>query len=264
MSNNGTRDAAATRARWDERASRYDAYYANFKGAVEHHVDWELLKRHLPSARDARILDAAGGTGRITLPLAKMGYSVALCDISPRMLDVARQKLVREGVLQRVEISECDIRDLPFRDASFDLALCWNGMLEAAGELIRVTRKGGKMSMYLANRCRAALDMFAGDPAMALSVATSRSDYVIYGGERYRAVSPQEARTLLEAQGVRILGTYAACGWLDMLAVPKEVQDASEWDPGLFAQVAEMSLALSQDPYALGMTHHLVVYGERL
>jgi ubiquinone/menaquinone biosynthesis C-methylase UbiE len=264
VSRNRTRDIEATRAKWDERANRYDAYYKTFKGAVEHHVDWELLRRHLPQNRNARILDAAGGTGRTTLPLAQMGFSVALCDISPRMLDVARQKLLREGVLNKVEILECDICDLPFSEASFDCALCWNGMLEAAGDVLRVTKQGGTISILLVNRCRGALDTFAEDPAMAVSVVTSRSDHVCYGKERYRVVRPEEARKLLEAQGIRVLATYAPCGWMDMLAVPKEVQDATEWDQALFTQVTEMSLALSQERCVQGMSQHLVVYGERI
>ena len=80
MSQHKSRDIEAIRGRWDERAKRYDEYYKTFEGAVEHYVDWELLKGYLPQIRDARILDAGGGTGRITLPLAKMGYSVTLCD----------------------------------------------------------------------------------------------------------------------------------------------------------------------------------------
>jgi len=93
-------------------------------------------------------LDAAGGTGRITLPLAKMGYSVTLCDISPGMLNVAKQKLLREGVLDKVEILECDVHKLRFADESFDFVLCWDGMIETAKELVRVTKKGGKISFF--------------------------------------------------------------------------------------------------------------------
>jgi ubiquinone/menaquinone biosynthesis C-methylase UbiE len=77
---------------WNKNADSYDKWYETFHGSVENCVDWELLKKYLPKDKSARILDAAGGTGRITLPLAKMGYSVTLCDISPGMLDVAKQK----------------------------------------------------------------------------------------------------------------------------------------------------------------------------
>jgi ubiquinone/menaquinone biosynthesis C-methylase UbiE len=53
-----------------------------------------------------------------------MGYSVTLCDISPAMLAVAKQKMLREGVIDKVKILECDIRKLHFDDESFDFMLC--------------------------------------------------------------------------------------------------------------------------------------------
>lgn len=53
-------------------------------------MDWELLKRYLPKNKNAKILDDAGGTGRITLPLVKIVYLITLCDISPKMLDTTK------------------------------------------------------------------------------------------------------------------------------------------------------------------------------
>lgn len=263
MSGDQSRDIKPIKERWDERAKRYDEYYKTFKGAVEHHVDWELLKGYLPQNRDAKILDAAGGTGRITLPLAKMGYSVTLCDISPRMLEVARRKLLREGVLDRVDIFECDIGGLRFADESFDFALCWNGMLEAAKELIRVTKRGGTISMYLVNRCGGAIDLFPKDPASALALIESCSDHVYDEGERYRAVNPEEARKLFEAQGISVLDIYGVCGWMDLLRIPQELRESSKWDEDFFSQVTEMVLRLSKEPSVKGMSRHLVLYGER-
>lgn len=251
------------RKRWDERARSYDEWYETFEGAVEHHVDWELLKGYLPPNRDARILDVAGGTGRITLPLAKMGYPVTLCDISPGMLNVARQKLLREGVLDRVEILECDVRKLHFPDQRFDFVLCWNGMIEAAKEIIRVTKKGGRISVFLVNRCREAIDLFSKDPGSALALIESRLDYVYDDEGRYRAVSPEEARQLFEAEGIRVLDTYAVCGWMSVLRISAEVRQSRHWDEELFGQVTEMVLRLSKEPSVKGMSRHLVLYGER-
>lgn len=98
MSSESHQNARGIRESWDERAATYDAYYETFRGAVEHYVDWTLLKAHLPPDSSARILDAAGGTGRMTIPLAKMGYHVTLCDISH---DVGRRqaKAARRGPL---------------------------------------------------------------------------------------------------------------------------------------------------------------------
>jgi len=263
MSANAPKHTEATRQRWDQHARRYDAYYETFLGAIEHHVDWELLRTHLPPNRDARILDAAGGTGRMTLPLARMGYHVTLCDISLGMLEVAKQKLMQAGLLARVEILECDICDLGCRGETFDLVLSWIGMLEAASELVRVAKKGGTLSLYLVNRCRGAIDIFSRDPASALALAESRSDYSYDRGGKYRAVSPEEARACLGAAGIRVIDTYALCGWLDLLGIPKEVQESGTWDAGFFDQVAEMVLSLSRASSVAGMARHVVLYGEK-
>lgn len=252
------------RERWDERAERYDEWYERFKGAVEHYVDWELLKGYLPENKEAKILDAAGGTGRITLPLAKMGYSVTLCDISPAMLRVARQKLLRKGLLDKVEIGECDVRQLRFADETFDFVLCWDGDgFEAVKELVRVTKSGGRISTYLTNRCRGAIDLFPEDPASALELIKSRSDYIYDDEGKYRAVSIEEATELLETTGIRVLDVYAVCGWLDVLRIPPEILESNKWDEGFFHQVAEMVLRLSKEPSVKGMSRHLVLYGEK-
>jgi ubiquinone/menaquinone biosynthesis C-methylase UbiE len=258
-----SRDIEGVSKRWDERAKRYDEWYETFQGAVEHHVDWELLKGYLPQDRGAKILDAAGGTGRITLLLAKMGYSVTLCDISLGMLNAARQKLFREGVLDRVEILECDIRKLRFADESFDFVFCWDGGIEAAKELIRVTKKGGVISIFLVNKWAAATNDFCKHPDTALALIESTPGYVEDDGERYRAVNAEEAKELFEAKGIRVMDIYAVCGWMDVLRIPEEVQRSRNWDEKLFRQAIEMVLRLAKEPSVKGMSRHLVLYGEK-
>lgn len=256
-------DSEAIRQKWDERASRYDAYYATFRGAIEHYVDWELLRRYLPESKEARILDAAGGTGRMTLPLARMGYRVTLCDISPKMLEVARQKLRSEGLLDRVEVCPCDVRKLHFPDESFDFVLCWNGGIEALAEVVRVVKKGGKISVFVVNRCRSAIDLFPQDPPAALALMESRAHDVYDEGVRYRATTAEEARELFQAQGIHVLGIYGVCGWLDVLRIPEELREAVTWDKAFFSQVVQMILKLSEEPSVKGLSRHLVLYGER-
>jgi len=259
-----TRDVESIRKKWDEHAERYDEWYKTFKGAVENYVDWELLKEYLPRNRDAKILDAAGGTGRITLPLAKMGYSVTLCDISPGMLNVAKQKLLREGVLDKVEILECDVHKLRFADESFDFVLCWDGMIETAKELVRVTKKGGRISFFLINKCGVAISEFREDPDSALALLRSKSNYVCHHEEKHMAVNVEEAREFFEKEGIKVIEVYAVCGMFDLLSIPKETQESRSWDEKFFRQMTEMLLRLSKEPSAKGLSRHLVLYGERI
>jgi len=259
-----TRDVESIRKKWDEHAERYDEWYKTFHGAVEHHVDWELLKGYLPKDRNAKILDAAGGTGRITLPLAKMGYSVTLCDISPGMLNVAKQKLLSEGVLDRVEILECDVHKLRFADESFDFVLCWDGMIETAKELVRVTKKGGMISFFLMNKCGVAISEFHEDPDFALKLLRSKSNYVCHHEEKHMAVTVEEAKEFFEREGIKVVEVYAVCGMFDLLSIPKETQESRSWDEKFFKQMTEILLRLSKEPSAKGLSRHLVLYGERI
>jgi len=81
---------------YDEHSTTYDGFGETFESKQEQYFRRELIRKHLPKKKDARILDAGGGTGRTTLALVRMGYQVALCDLSTGMLDVAREKLRRE------------------------------------------------------------------------------------------------------------------------------------------------------------------------
>jgi hypothetical protein len=53
-----SRKIERVRKKWDEHAERYDEWYKRFQGAVEHYVDWEIKKGHLPIYRNSEILDA--------------------------------------------------------------------------------------------------------------------------------------------------------------------------------------------------------------
>jgi ubiquinone/menaquinone biosynthesis C-methylase UbiE len=248
---------------WNDRADTYDGWYRTFNGAAENYVDLELLKEYLPRNKNARILDAAGGTGRIALPLATMGYSATLCDISTGMLDGAKRKMLREGVLDRVEILQCDIRELCFSDESFDFVLCWNGALEAAEELIRVTKKGGSVSLFLLNKF-SVIDDFYKDPASTLASIKSTPCYLRHHESQIKAVTPEEARDFFETKGIRVLDIYGVCGWSDVLCIPGKVQDSCDWDGKLFRQTTEIMLELSKEPSVKGLSKHLVLYGEKI
>jgi len=258
------RETESKRKSWDEHAKTYDEWYKTFKGAVENQVDWTLLKPYLPKNRNAKILDAAGGTGRITLPLAKMGYSVTICDISRAMLNVAKQKLLKEGLLNKVEISECDVHKLRFANETFDFVLCWDGMIEASKELIRVTKKGGTLSIFLMNKCGNAIDKFPEDPENALALLKSKPSYVCNEKEKHIVVTPEEAREFFEKEGIKVTEIYAVCGMLHLLSIPDRVLESRKWDEKFFKQTTDMLLRLSKEPSAKGLSRHLVLYGERI
>jgi SAM-dependent methyltransferase len=91
----------------------------------------ELVRQH-----PGPILDAACGTGRMLLQLARRGHEVVGLDASPYMLDQLRSKLAREpeDVRKRVTLVEGDLRTFDL-SRKFALALVlWSAFYELAGE----------------------------------------------------------------------------------------------------------------------------------
>lgn len=256
-------DIERIRNRWNEHADKYDDYYKNFRGAVEQHIDLKLLKRHLPKNKNIKILDAAGGTGRITLPLVKMGYKVTLCDISPKMLEVAKQKMQREGVLDKVSFFECNVYKMSFPEASFDFVLCYGGGIKAIREIARVTKKKGRISMCIENRYGTAISKFHEDPVHALKLLTSKTDYDYYENEKYGVVSESEVRKFMDKVGIEIIKIYSYDIW-NSLAIPKNILESRDWDKNFFTQTVKIMLNLAEEPSIRGVSKHWVVYGKKV
>jgi ubiquinone/menaquinone biosynthesis C-methylase UbiE len=255
-------DIERIRIRWNKHAKKYDEYYLNFKGAVEQHIDMTFLKKHLSKNKNIKILDAAGGTGRIALPLAKAGYQVTLCDLSPGMLEVARKKMLKQGVANNVTFFECDICTMSFPDESFDFVLCYGGGIKALKELARVMKKKGRISMCISNRCGTAINEFKEDPAHALELLTSKTDYNYYKNEKYRVVGEKDAGKLMEKEGIERIEIYAYDIW-NSLAIPKKVLESRDWDKKFFNQTVEMMLKLAAEPSIRGISRHWVIYGRK-
>ena len=139
-------------------------------GAIEFAVTCHALATHLP--KSGRILDIGGGPGRYTIWLAQRGYRVVLADLSPNLVDIAREKIAEAGVESNVEsIGVADARDLKqWSDDSFDAVLSLGPFYHlpelhdrraATAEMVRVLRPGG-----LSVRCI--------DAALFLSAANHR------------------------------------------------------------------------------------------
>lgn len=105
---------------------------------------WQELERYLPEK--GRVLDAGAGPGRYSLPLAARGLEVVHLDLSPAMVERARQQAQKSGQANITFVTG-EIENLPFPDASFDLVICLDAPLSytpcpgrAVAELARVSR----------------------------------------------------------------------------------------------------------------------------
>lgn len=110
-------------------------------------TSWAL--RHLGDLRGKRVLDLGCGYGETSAWLAGRGARVDAVDISPRMVEVARELCVRRGLADRVQFHVAPGEQLPFTDGAFD-AVFGHDVLHhldldrGRDELRRVLAPGGR------------------------------------------------------------------------------------------------------------------------
>jgi SAM-dependent methyltransferase len=98
-----------------------------------------------------RILDVAAGSGNAAIPAALRGAQVIASDLTPELFEAGRQRATEAGV--ELEWRTADAEDLPFDAESFDAVISSIGVMFAphhelaADELIRVTRRGGRIGL---------------------------------------------------------------------------------------------------------------------
>lgn len=105
------------------------------------------------SGRPYRLLDVAGGTGDVAMSYARKtgeDATAVICDISPEMLEVGRERVAKAGLAHRIELVEGNAEALPFPDRSFDAYTIAFGIRnvthidKALSEAFRVLKIGGR------------------------------------------------------------------------------------------------------------------------
>jgi len=106
-------------------ADRYDPerFHNSAWGRLYPVLEERIIAKALGKyALGTQALDAACGTGRVTLLLQKLGFAVVGCDISASMMNVARRKVNENARVP--SFVQADARRLPYRDSSFDIVSC--------------------------------------------------------------------------------------------------------------------------------------------
>jgi demethylmenaquinone methyltransferase/2-methoxy-6-polyprenyl-1,4-benzoquinol methylase len=106
--------------------------------------DLKRLRERLRLPAAGRLLDAGGGTGRVSAQLRHLVDEVIISDLSASML---KQAQVKGHLLP----AQAHVERLPFSDASFDRVVVVDALhhfcqqREAIGDLLRVLKPGGRL-----------------------------------------------------------------------------------------------------------------------
>jgi len=276
----------------DDSRDRVREYYAQFgerewlrlcnaeDGAIEFAVTRHALSTHLP--KFGRILDIGGGPGRYTIWLAERDYRVVLADLSPHLLDIAREKIAEAGVAANVEsIGVADARNLnQWPDGAFDAVLSLGPFYHlpelqdrrgATAEMVRVLRPGGlafvaMMPRYsFLRRTIAVRDerRHLQQPEW-LEQLTERGHFENDVAGRFSCgfgVRPAEVIPFFDEFGIEPVTLLAAESL--SIGLQGSLADLSAKDPDAYAVALNLMLDAASDPSIHGMSNHLLYVGRR-
>jgi ubiquinone/menaquinone biosynthesis C-methylase UbiE len=222
-----------------DRAAEYYDRTRSLPAAAEAEVT-RLLEGELRGR--GLVLEIGVGTGRIALPLARVGIPMVGADISPAML----RKLMEKAGADLFPLLVADAVSLPFPDGLFGAALVSHVLhlvpewRRAVDELLRVVRPGGLLLVDMGGR----RDSLEGVEQRFWREAHRRTEPVrreadeqlpvILGarGARRRELPPIEARgrqTIAERLANLEAGLFAACWSLDAETIARAAAAARRW-----------------------------------
>lgn len=132
------------------------------------------LVAKLGITKGLEVLDLGCGDGTTAIPAAKLGANVTGVDIARNLVEAGNRRIADEGITN-CTIHYGDATDLhELKDASFDRSISIFGAMfapkpfDVAKELVRVTKKGGKIIMG---------NWIPGDPTLVAQILKISSSY---------------------------------------------------------------------------------------
>src|SRR5262245_4770891 len=143
----GTVDLAAIKER--QHAAWGSGDYAMVGTTLQ--IVGEMLCEAVDLRSGQKVLDVAAGNGNATLAAARRFGDVTSTDYVGTLLERGKERAAAERL--PVTFQEADAENLPFHESGFDVVLSTFGVMftpnqeQAARELMRVCRSGGKIGM---------------------------------------------------------------------------------------------------------------------
>lgn len=127
--------------------------YDSLNRVISFGIDKKWRKRVVnivSSQNPSSILDIATGTGDLAIALVKTGAQrIVGLDLSPKMLEVGRNKVLEKNLQERIEMVIGDSENLPFDNNTFDAITVafgvrnFENLEEGLKEIHRVLKPGG-------------------------------------------------------------------------------------------------------------------------
>jgi len=132
--------------------SQFDEWGRLDREPLEFMINMHYIKQYLGAA--GAVLDNGAGPGKYAVELAKLGYDVTLSDLTPKLVEIAKQKVTDLGLTDQFKgfhvLNATHLEGLP--DEGYDASLMLGPLyhlqkeeerVQAVKELHRVTKRNG-------------------------------------------------------------------------------------------------------------------------
>ncbi|MGB9122753.1 MAG: class I SAM-dependent methyltransferase [Candidatus Angelobacter sp.] len=139
---------------YDQLASNYHLIFEDWEASIRRQATalGAILERECGPASTVKVLDCACGIGTQALGLAKLGFQVTACDLSPAAVERTRMEAEKRGLRVRAFVADMlDLAEVP--EGEFDAVICMDNalphleseeqLLLAVTEMRRKLRSGG-------------------------------------------------------------------------------------------------------------------------
>ncbi|GGG72849.1 class I SAM-dependent methyltransferase [Paenibacillus radicis (ex Gao et al. 2016)] len=246
---------------------------------LEFIVNMHYMMKYMPPA--GKVLDNGAGPGKYAMELAKRGHQVTLTDLTPKMVDTAREKAKEfgllplfDGFLVRNAVSLDELPDEGY-DAALMLGPLYHLQLEqdrvaAVKELHRVTKSGGIVFVAVQTRMRMAINSLQSPRNWKPndSMASIRhfydnglfdhADQGRFTGAFY--FGAEEIQPFMESQGFETIDVISSSSIGNLL---NEEQKQYWLDSGEYDKYIEFLISVANDPSIRGVSSHLLYIGKR-
>jgi S-adenosylmethionine-dependent methyltransferase len=248
-------------------ADKYSKYLRTYSGGLRSDLAWENLQGFLPDPTvQRRVLDLGGGTGAMSVPLARKEFQVVLLDSSEEMLGIARKEAEAAGVVERISFHHADADQLHelFEAESFDMVVCHN-LLEYVTDpsaIVRcisyVLRKDGIFSLLVRNRSGEVLKAAIKSSDLGLAKQSLSAQTVVdslYG----KPVRVFDRADVIQILAEANLGVVADRG----VRVFSDYRDSQESDSETYRLLLELEFALGAHPEFAAIARYVQMIARR-
>jgi len=262
--------------------NQFDEWGRLDREPLEFMINFHHIKNNLPA--QGHILDNGAGPGKYSIELAKLGYQMTLTDLTPKLVDIARNKANEQGLNRQFDgFHAADARDLRmFYDNQFDASLMLGPLyhlqaeadrVKAVKELHRVTKKDGYVFVAFMSRTKFLTtsllypehwkpnNTVQGIQDFLDSGEFNHSDEGRFTGAYYFNI--KDINPFMESHGfesVKLIGSSSIAGSM--------MQE--QWDywhqrgEDEFQEIMNLVMKESENPYILGSSSHLLYIGKKI